>query len=112
GNAVEGVLGVGGDGNVKSLSSKQISVSNIVSDNDDMVADSNNSKVGKLLIFIKGASKGKYVKFKNGIVVEKKMSAQKPSVPTKKGKHKGKGQTADTGIAECHKVSLMVKVMM
>ncbi|GKA42775.1 hypothetical protein Tco_0735435, partial [Tanacetum coccineum] len=34
------------------------------------------------------------------------MSAQKPSVPTKKGKHKGKGQTADTGnaIADCHKV--------
>ncbi|GJT87275.1 hypothetical protein Tco_1068992, partial [Tanacetum coccineum] len=71
GDAVEGVLGVGGDGSnslktvvaylkvgsdnvvrgfkdVKSLSSKRISVSNIVSDNDDMVADSNNSKVGKV----------------------------------------------------------------
>ncbi|GJR58857.1 hypothetical protein Tco_1501019 [Tanacetum coccineum] len=125
GDGVEGVLGVGGDGSnslktvdrlsksdevrsdnvvrgfkdVKSLSSKRISVSNIVSDNDDMVADSNNSKVGKCI-------ERKYVKFKNGIVVEKKMSAQKPSVPTKKGKHKGKGQTADTGnaIADCHKV--------
>ncbi|GJR79414.1 hypothetical protein Tco_0150199 [Tanacetum coccineum] len=39
------------------------------------------------------------------------MSAQKPSVPTKKGKHKGKGQTADKGnaIADCHKVSLMIE---
>ncbi|GJU54099.1 hypothetical protein Tco_1227813 [Tanacetum coccineum] len=142
GDAVEGVLGVGGDGSnslkmvdrlsksdevgsdnvvrgfkdVKSLSSKRISVSNIVSDNDDMVADGNNSKVGKVCVAdrmvsdpkksIQSASKGKYVKFKNGIVVEKKMSAQKPSVPTKKGKHKGKGQIADTGnaIADCHKV--------
>ncbi|GKA42776.1 hypothetical protein Tco_0735436 [Tanacetum coccineum] len=76
GDAVEGVLGVGGDGSnslktvdrlsksdevgsdnvvrgfkdVKSLSSKRISVSNIVSDNDDMVADSNNSKVGKVCV--------------------------------------------------------------
>ncbi|GJZ66518.1 hypothetical protein Tco_0623214 [Tanacetum coccineum] len=142
GDGVEGVLGVGGDGSnylktvdclsksdevgsdnvvrgfkdVKSLSSKRISVSNIVSDNDDMVADGNNSKVGKVCVAdrmvsdpkksIQSASKGKYVKFKNGIVVEKKMSAQKPSVPTKKGKHKGKGQIADTGnaIADCHKV--------
>ncbi|GKA73453.1 hypothetical protein Tco_0779755 [Tanacetum coccineum] len=142
GDVVEGVLGVGGDGSnslkmvdrlsksdevgsdnvvcgfkdVKSLSSKRISVSNIVSDNDYMVADGNNSKVGKVCVAdrmvsdlkksIQSASKGKYVKFKNGIVVEKKMSAQKPSVPTKKGKHKGKGQIADTGnaIADCHKV--------
>ncbi|GKC66078.1 hypothetical protein Tco_1098676, partial [Tanacetum coccineum] len=101
---------------VKSLLSKRISVSNIVSDNDDMVGDGNNSKVCKVCVAdrmvsdpkksIQSASKGKYVKFKNGIVVEKKMSAQKPSVPTKKGKHKGKGQTADTGnaIADCHKV--------
>ncbi|GJR79415.1 hypothetical protein Tco_0150200 [Tanacetum coccineum] len=76
GDTVEGVPGVGGDGSnslqtvdrlsksdevgsdnvvrgfkdVKSLSSKQISVSNIVSDNDDMVADSNNSKVGKVCV--------------------------------------------------------------
>nr|GEV56305.1 hypothetical protein [Tanacetum cinerariifolium] len=56
GDAVESVLGVGGDGriynivrgfkDVKSLSSKRISVCHIVSD-DDMVADGNNSKVGK-----------------------------------------------------------------
>ncbi|GKC65110.1 hypothetical protein Tco_1097708, partial [Tanacetum coccineum] len=132
GDVVDGVFGVGGDGSnslktvdrlsksdevgsdnvvrgfkdVKSLSSKRISVCNIVSDNDNMVADGNNSKVGKVcvadhMVFdpkksIESATKGKYAKFKNGIVGEKKMSAQKPSVPTKKGKHKGKGQTADT----------------
>nr|GEX81681.1 hypothetical protein [Tanacetum cinerariifolium] len=71
GNAVEGVLGVGSNSlktvdrlsksdevgsdnvvhgfkDVKSLSSKQISVCNIVSDNDDMVANGNNSKVGRV----------------------------------------------------------------
>ncbi|GKA52161.1 hypothetical protein Tco_0745357 [Tanacetum coccineum] len=139
GDVVEGVLGVGGDGSnslktvdrlsksdevrsdnvvrgfkdVKSLLSKRISVCNIVSDNDDMVVDGNNSKVcvADRMVFdpkksIESATKGKYVKFKNGIVGEKKMSAQKPSVPTKKGKHKGKGQIADTrkAIADCHKV--------
>ncbi|GJV02585.1 hypothetical protein Tco_1336154, partial [Tanacetum coccineum] len=141
-NLVEGVPGVGGDGSnylktvdrisksdevgydnvvrgfkdVKSLSSKRISVCNIVSDNDDMVADGNNSKVGKVCVAdcmvsdpkksIESATKGKYAKSKNVIVGEKKMSTQKPSVPTKKGKHKGKGQIADTGkaIADCHKV--------
>ncbi|GJS43469.1 hypothetical protein Tco_0568512 [Tanacetum coccineum] len=115
GDVVEGVLGVGkmvdrlsksdevrsdnvvrGFKDVKSLSSTRISVCNIVSDNDDMVADGNNSKVGKVcvadrMVFdpnksIESASKGKYAKLKNGIVVEKKMSAQKPSVPAKKGK--------------------------
>ncbi|GJS79428.1 hypothetical protein Tco_0729309 [Tanacetum coccineum] len=101
---------------VKSLSSKRISVCNIVSDNNDMVVDVNNSKVVKVCVdvrmvshlkkSIKRATKGKYAKSKNVIVGENKMSAQKPSVPTKKGKHEGKGQIADTGkaIADCHKV--------
>ncbi|GJT51042.1 hypothetical protein Tco_0977199 [Tanacetum coccineum] len=142
GDAVEGVLGVGGDGSnslktvdrlsksdevgsdnvvrgfkdIKSLSSKRISVSNIVCDNDDMVADSNNSKDGKVCVAdrmvsnrkksIESATKGKYAKFKNVIVGEKKISAQKPSVPTKKGKHKGNEQIADTGkaIDDCYNV--------
>nr|GEW16402.1 hypothetical protein [Tanacetum cinerariifolium] len=108
GDVVEGVLGVGGDDSnslktvdrlsksdevgsdnvvrgfkdVKSLSSKRISVCNIVSDNDDMVADGNNSKVDKVYVAdrmvsdlkksIESVTKGKYAKFKNVIVGEKK----------------------------------------
>ncbi|GJX29267.1 WVD2-like protein 4 [Tanacetum coccineum] len=121
GDAAEGVLGVGGDGSnslktvdrisksnevgsdnvvcgfkdVKSLSSKRISVCNIVSDNDDMVADGNNSKVGKVCVAdcmvsdpkksiesIESATKGKYAKSKNVIV----------------------GPIAGKAIADCHKV--------
>ncbi|GJS74155.1 hypothetical protein Tco_0706996 [Tanacetum coccineum] len=87
GDAVEGVLGVGGDGSnslktvdrlsksdevgsdnvvrgfkdVKSLSSKRISVSNIVSDNDDMVADGLCCWIGMVWISksIQSASQGK-----------------------------------------------------
>ncbi|GJX34731.1 hypothetical protein Tco_0246288 [Tanacetum coccineum] len=101
---------------LKMLSSKRRSVCNIVSDNDDMVADGNNSKVDKVCVVecmvsdpkksIESATKGKYAKSKNVIAGDKKMSAQKTSVPTKKEKHKGKGEIADTGkaIADCHKV--------
>nr|GEX51223.1 ribonuclease H-like domain-containing protein [Tanacetum cinerariifolium] len=103
GDAVEGVLGVGGDGSnslkpvdrlsksdevgsdnvvrgfkdIKSLSSKRISVCNIVSDNDLMVAAGNNSKVGKVCVadgmvfdpkkYFESASKGKYAKFKMAV---------------------------------------------
>ncbi|GJY90038.1 transposase, MuDR, plant [Tanacetum coccineum] len=62
---------------LKMLSSKRRSVCNIVSDNDDMVADGNNSKVDKVCVVecmvsdpkksIESATKGKYAKSKNVI---------------------------------------------
>ncbi|GKF27649.1 hypothetical protein Tco_0093991, partial [Tanacetum coccineum] len=125
GDAAEGVLGVGGDGSnslktvdriskigsdnvvrdfedVKSLSSKRISVCNIVSDNDDMVADGNHSKVGKVYVADRMVSDPK--KSKNVIVGEKKWQHKNLQLQLKKEKEKDKIANTGKAIADCPKV--------
>ncbi|GJW10025.1 hypothetical protein Tco_1575852 [Tanacetum coccineum] len=125
GDVVEGVPGVGGDGSnylktvdrisksdevgyddvvrgfkdVKSLSSKRISVCNIVSDNDDLVADGNNSKV-----YVADRMVSDPKKSKNVIVGEKKWQHKNLQLQLKKEKEKDKIANTGKAIADCPKV--------